>query len=176
MTVIYIDGQWYDRSNAKISVFDHGLLYGDGVFEGMRVYGGKTFKLKQHIDRLYGSAFRAQFISGLIQPAMMFIGNLNYVLVAVIGGLRVASGSISLGDVQAFIQYTRQFSQPIMQVASMASLIEQSPSCKRATCFREHSSSLFVGQRPAQKVFRIHDNRHLNEAHTRTNIPQKSEV
>ncbi len=56
MTVIYIDGQWYDRDNAKISVFDHGLLYGDGVFEGMRVYGGKTFKLKQHVDRLYDSA------------------------------------------------------------------------------------------------------------------------
>ena len=56
MTVIYIDGQWYDRTNAKISVFDHGLLYGDGVFEGMRVYGGKTFKLKQHVDRLYDSA------------------------------------------------------------------------------------------------------------------------
>ena len=56
MTVIYIDGQWYDRNNAKISVFDHGLLYGDGVFEGMRVYGGKTFKLKQHVDRLYDSA------------------------------------------------------------------------------------------------------------------------
>jgi len=56
VTVIYIDGQWYDRNNAKISVFDHGLLYGDGVFEGMRVYGGKTFKLKQHVDRLYDSA------------------------------------------------------------------------------------------------------------------------
>ncbi|HSR91765.1 MAG TPA: branched-chain-amino-acid transaminase [Gemmatimonadales bacterium] len=56
MTVIYIDGQWYDRNNAKNSVFDHGLLYGDGVFEGMRVYGGKTFKLKQHVDRLYDSA------------------------------------------------------------------------------------------------------------------------
>jgi branched-chain amino acid aminotransferase len=41
VTVIYIDGQWYDRNNAKISVFDHGLLYGDGVFEGMRVYGGR---------------------------------------------------------------------------------------------------------------------------------------
>ncbi len=51
---------------------------------------------------------------------MMFIGNLNYVLVAVVGGLRVASGSLSLGDVQAFIQYSRQFSQPLTQVASMA--------------------------------------------------------
>jgi len=79
---------------------------------------------KQHNDRLYGSSFKAQFISGIIQPAMMFIGNINYVLVAVVGGLRVASGSISLGDVQAFIQYSRQFSQPITQVAAMANLLQ----------------------------------------------------
>ena len=55
---------------------------------------------------------------------MMFIGNINYVLVAVVGGLRVASGAISLGDVQAFIQYSRQFSQPMTQVASMANLLQ----------------------------------------------------
>lgn len=56
MSVIYIDGKWHDRDSAKVSVFDHGLLYGDGVFEGMRVYGGKTFKLPEHVDRLYDSA------------------------------------------------------------------------------------------------------------------------
>ncbi|GAB2585731.1 ABC transporter ATP-binding protein [Streptomyces capparidis] len=78
----------------------------------------------EHNEALYESSFRAQFVSGLIQPAMMFIGNLNYVLVAVIGGLRVASGSMSLGDVQAFIQYSRQFSHPITQVASMANLLQ----------------------------------------------------
>jgi branched-chain amino acid aminotransferase len=54
--LVYIDGAWLDRESAKVSVFDHGLLYGDGVFEGMRVYGGKTFKLQEHIDRLYDSA------------------------------------------------------------------------------------------------------------------------
>jgi ATP-binding cassette subfamily B multidrug efflux pump len=75
-------------------------------------------------QRLYESGFHAQFISGLIQPAMMFIGNVNYVLVAVVGGLRVASGALSLGDVQAFIQYSRQFSQPLTQVASMSNLIQ----------------------------------------------------
>jgi ATP-binding cassette, subfamily B, multidrug efflux pump len=79
---------------------------------------------REHNERLYASSFRAQFISGLIQPAMMFVGNLNYVLVAVVGGLRVASGSLSLGDVQAFIQYSRQFSQPLTQVASMANLVQ----------------------------------------------------
>ena len=77
-----------------------------------------------HNDALFASSFRAQFISGIIQPAMMFIGNLNYVLVAVVGGLRVASGALSLGDVQAFIQYSRQFSQPLTQVASMANLLQ----------------------------------------------------
>ena len=56
MTTIWLDGQWLDRESAKVSVFDHGLLYGDGVFEGMRVYQGKTFRLKEHVDRLYDSA------------------------------------------------------------------------------------------------------------------------
>jgi ATP-binding cassette subfamily B protein len=78
----------------------------------------------EHNETLYQASFRAQFISGTIQPAMMFIGNLNYVLVAVVGALRVASGSLSLGDIQAFIQYSRQFSQPITQVASMANLLQ----------------------------------------------------
>ena len=53
---IYIDGKYYDEKNAKISVFDHGLLYGDGVFEGIRAYNGRVFKLEEHIDRLFYSA------------------------------------------------------------------------------------------------------------------------
>src|SRR5947199_9206196 len=53
---IFIDGQYFDESNAKISVFDHGLLYGDGIFEGIRAYNGRVFKLKEHIDRLFCSA------------------------------------------------------------------------------------------------------------------------
>jgi ATP-binding cassette subfamily B protein len=77
-----------------------------------------------HNDALFEASFRAQFVSGLIMPSMMFIGNLNYVAVAVVGGLRVASGSMSLGDVQAFIQYSRQFTQPLTQVASMANLLQ----------------------------------------------------
>ena len=77
-----------------------------------------------HNDKLYESSFKAQFISGIIQPGMFFLSNLNYVAVAVIGALQVASGAISLGDVQAFIQYSRQFSQPLTQVASMANLLQ----------------------------------------------------
>ena len=53
---IYIDGKYYDERDAKISVFDHGLLYGDGIFEGIRAYNGRVFKLKEHIDRLFCSA------------------------------------------------------------------------------------------------------------------------
>jgi ATP-binding cassette subfamily B multidrug efflux pump len=75
-------------------------------------------------EALFASSFKAQFISGLIQPAMTFIGNINYVFVAVVGALKVASGQLSLGDVQAFIQYSRQFSQPMSQVASMANLLQ----------------------------------------------------
>ncbi|HET8648708.1 MAG TPA: branched-chain-amino-acid transaminase [Gemmatimonadales bacterium] len=56
MTTIWLDGEWHDRETAKVSVFDHGLLYGDGVFEGIRVYGGKIFRLSEHLDRLYDSA------------------------------------------------------------------------------------------------------------------------
>jgi len=82
----------------------------------------RTFAAKN--DELYTAAFGAQFVSGIIMPTMMFVGNLNYVLVAVIGGLKVASGQISLGDVQAFIQYSRQFTQPLTQVASMANLLQ----------------------------------------------------
>lgn len=75
-------------------------------------------------EELYKASFSAQFVSGLIMPIMMFIGNLNYVAVAVLGGVRVASGSLSLGEVQAFIQYTRQFTQPLSQVASMTNLMQ----------------------------------------------------
>ena len=75
-------------------------------------------------EQLYGAGFGAQFISGTIQPAMMFLGNLNFVAIAVIGGLRVSSGTLSLGDVQAFIQYSRQFTQPLTQRASMLNVLQ----------------------------------------------------
>lgn len=73
---------------------------------------------------LYSASFGAQFISGLIMPATFFVGNLVYVLIAVVGGFMVTSGSLSLGDVQAFIQYSRQFTQPLSQLGSMANLLQ----------------------------------------------------
>jgi ATP-binding cassette, subfamily B, multidrug efflux pump len=102
------------------------------VFTGhalVKVFGRQreveqTFSDKN--DELFDAAFGAQFISGTIQPAMMFLGNLNYVAIAVIGGLRVASGNISIGDVQAFIQYSRQFTQPLTQLAAMFNVLQSS--------------------------------------------------
>lgn len=75
-------------------------------------------------QELYAASFKAQFMSGVIQPSITFITNLNYVAIAVIGGLRVAQGSLSLGDVQAFIQYSRQFTQPITQTASIMNVLQ----------------------------------------------------
>jgi ATP-binding cassette, subfamily B, multidrug efflux pump len=93
----------------------------------VRVFGHQAEAeqaFRERNEELYQASYGAQFLSGIILPAIMFIGNLNYVFIAVIGGLRVASGSMSLGDVQAFIQYSRQFSQPLTQVASMSNLLQ----------------------------------------------------
>ncbi len=75
-------------------------------------------------EQLFDSSFGAQFISGTIQPMMMFLGNLNYVAIAVVGGIQVSNGSMSIGDIQAFIQYSRQFTQPLTQMASMVNVLQ----------------------------------------------------
>jgi ATP-binding cassette subfamily B protein len=93
----------------------------------VRVFGRQqevNARFAEENERLFSASFGAQFLSGLIMPMMMFIGNLNYVIIAVVGGLRVASGTMSLGDVQAFIQYSRQFTQPVTQVAAMINLLQ----------------------------------------------------
>ncbi|MFM9441905.1 ABC transporter ATP-binding protein [Streptomyces acidiscabies] len=93
----------------------------------VKVFGRQRESAQQFAeqnDALYEAGFKAQFNSGIMQPLMLFVSNINYVLVAVVGGLRVASGSLSIGDVQAFIQYSRQFSMPLTQVASMANLVQ----------------------------------------------------
>jgi ATP-binding cassette subfamily B protein len=114
--------QW--RNTGELNGIIEETFTGHGVVKvfGRQKEAREAFTTKN--DELFGAAFGAQFISGIIMPTMMFIGNLNYVLVAVVGGLRVASGSMSLGDVQAFIQYSRQFTQPLTQVASMANVLQ----------------------------------------------------
>lgn len=81
-------------------------------------------RFREKNEELFSASFGAQFISGLIMPALTFIGNLVYVGIAVVGGLQVASGAMQLGDVQAFIQYSRQFTQPLAQLGSMANLLQ----------------------------------------------------
>ena len=81
-------------------------------------------KFNEKNAELFEASYGAQFISGIIQPAMMFFGNLNYVAIALIGGLRVASGQMSIGDIQAFIQYSRQYTQPLTQLASMINVMQ----------------------------------------------------
>ena len=93
----------------------------------VKVFGHRQESIAQFDtanERMYESSFKAQFISGIIQPALTVIANLNYVAIAVIGGLRVASGTMSLGDVQAFIQYSRQFTMPITQIAGVANILQ----------------------------------------------------
>lgn len=111
---------WTGRLNGHIEEMYSG-------HELVKVYGHRQRAI-EHFDTLneamYEASFRAQFISGTIQPAMNFVSNLGYVGIAVLGGLRVASGSMSLGDVQAFIQYSRQFAMPITQLASMVNLLQ----------------------------------------------------
>lgn len=81
-------------------------------------------QFREFNDDVYGSSFGAQFFSGLVSPATVFIGNISYVAVAVVGGLQVATGQISLGSIQAFIQYVRQFNQPLTQVAGMYNTLQ----------------------------------------------------
>ncbi|MEV6808973.1 ABC transporter ATP-binding protein [Streptomyces sp. NPDC051132] len=114
--------QW--RSTGKLNAHIEEMYTGHAL---VKVFGRQEESAQQFAEQneaLYQAAFKAQFNSGVMQPLMMFVSNLNYVLVAVVGGLRVASGALSIGDVQAFIQYSRQFSMPLTQVASMANLVQ----------------------------------------------------
>ncbi|TDV52067.1 ABC transporter ATP-binding protein [Actinophytocola oryzae] len=81
-------------------------------------------EFRKRNEELYQASSGAQFVSGLIMPSMMFLSNISYVLIAVVGGLRITSGTMTLGEVTAFIQYSRQFTQPLTQVASMANLLQ----------------------------------------------------
>jgi ATP-binding cassette subfamily B protein len=81
-------------------------------------------RFREENEAMYKASFGAQFVSGIIMPATIFVGNLVYVVIAVVGGIFVTGGSMSLGDVQAFIQYSRQLGQPLSQLGSMANLLQ----------------------------------------------------
>ncbi|HEU5348987.1 MAG TPA: ABC transporter ATP-binding protein, partial [Ktedonobacterales bacterium] len=93
----------------------------------VKAFGGEAKAVvifNEHNDKLYQAGWRAQFVSGMIMPLMMSIGNIGYVFVAVIGGILVTRNAIQLGDIQAFIQYSRQFTQPITQLAAITNSIQ----------------------------------------------------
>ncbi len=111
-------------------------------------------------DELYASGFGAQFLVGIIQPAMMFFGNLNFVAIAVIGGVQVTNGAMTIGSVQAFIQYSRLFTQPLTQVASMFNVLQS-------------------GIASAERVFALLDAPEESpdpEEHDRSTVPVRGEV
>jgi ATP-binding cassette subfamily B multidrug efflux pump len=114
--------QW--STTGKLNGHIEEMYTGHALVKAFGRSGESLAAFDEYNESLFTSSYKAQFISGTIQPAMMFLGNLNYVLIAVVGALRVASGDLSLGGVQAFIQYSRQFSQPLTQVASMANLLQ----------------------------------------------------
>lgn len=114
--------QWrkVGRLNARVeeSFSGHALV---------KVFGREQDALEQFKEEnqeLYRASFKAQFLSGIMMPAMMFVGNLSYVGIAVLGGLMVASGQLRLGDVQAFIQYSQQFTQPLSELGGMAAVVQ----------------------------------------------------
>ncbi|MEU5538518.1 ABC transporter ATP-binding protein [Streptomyces sp. NPDC020362] len=149
--------QW--RSTGKLNAHVEEMYTGHTL---VKVFGRQEESAQQFAeqnDALYEAAFKAQFNSGVMQPLMMFVSNLNYVLVAVVGGLRVASGALSIGDVQAFIQYSRQFSMPLTQVASMANLV-QSGVASAERIFElldaeEQEADPVPGERPAELRGRV---------------------
>ncbi|MER5523386.1 ABC transporter ATP-binding protein [Streptomyces sp. NPDC002677] len=149
--------QW--RTTGKLNAHVEEMYTGHTL---VKVFGRQQESAQQFAEQneaLYEAGFRAQFNSGVMQPLMMFVSNLNYVLVAVVGGLRVASGALSIGDVQAFIQYSRQFSMPLTQVASMANLV-QSGVASAERIFElldaeEQEADPVPGERPAELRGRV---------------------
>jgi ATP-binding cassette subfamily B multidrug efflux pump len=114
--------QW--RSTGALNAHIEETFTGHAIVKSFGRQAEEEARFRRTNDELFESSFGAQFMSSLMQPATMFTGNLQYVIVAVVGGLRVASGAISVGDVQAFIQYSRTFSMPLTQLASMLNVFQ----------------------------------------------------
>ncbi len=112
-------------------------------------------KFNEQNELYYKSSWKAQFISGLIMPVMNFVKNLGYVFVAVVGGIKVAHGNLSLGDVQAFLQYVNQFTQPITQIANIANTIQATVAS-------------------AERIFQVLDEEEMQKTHVA--IPDKAET
>jgi ATP-binding cassette subfamily B multidrug efflux pump len=130
MLMKYIGGQARPRFMAQWRHTGDLNAQAEEVFSGHAIV--KSFgrqreaeaRFREDNDKLYEASFSAQFMANLIQPAMIFMGNVQYILIAVVGGLQISSGSLSVGGMQAMIQYARQFSQPLTHLASMAATFQ----------------------------------------------------
>jgi ATP-binding cassette subfamily B multidrug efflux pump len=114
--------QW--RHTGELNAIVEETFTGHAIVTAFGRQGDAEERFRKTNDALHDASFGAQFMSGSVQPAMMAVGNLDFLIVCVVGGLRVASGQLTLGGVQAFIQYSRQFSQPLSQVASMVNMFQ----------------------------------------------------
>lgn len=114
--------QW--RHTGELNALVEESITGHAIVKAFGKQGEVEARFRETNDKMYDASASAQFFSGSMQPMMMFVGNLNFIIVAVFGGLRVASGQLSIGDVQAFIQYSRQLQMPLSQVASMFNVFQ----------------------------------------------------
>jgi ATP-binding cassette subfamily B multidrug efflux pump len=114
--------QW--RYTGRVNGQAEEVFTGHSIVKSFGRQGDVEQRFADDNDELYRAAFGAQFTSGMIQPLMVFFGNVQFVLIAVVGGLRITSGAVSVGDVQAMIQYSRQFSQPLTMLASMSATFQ----------------------------------------------------
>ena len=108
-----------------------------GAHDVVKAFNGEEDSVKtfnEYNDALYDSAWKSQFLSGLMQPLSNFVGNLGYVSVCLLGGFLAGGNTITIGDIQAFIQYVRQFNQPIAQLAQTMNML-QSTAAAAGTCF-----------------------------------------
>lgn len=127
-------------------------MYGSHVV--VKAFNGEatsTEKFDEYNEKLYSSAWKSQFLSGLMQPVMNFIGNLGYVAVCILGGYLAAAGRITVGNIQSFVQYVRQFTQPITQVANISNVLQQTAAAaERVFEFLEEEEESADPAQPAQ--------------------------
>jgi ATP-binding cassette subfamily B protein len=114
--------QW--RHTGSLNAQAEEVITGHAIVKSFGRQRDVETRFRDDNDRLYEASYAAQFMASLIQPAMVFMGNVQFILIAVVGGLRISSGAITVGDVQAMIQYARQFSQPLTHLASMTATFQ----------------------------------------------------
>jgi len=118
----YFVAQW-DSTGALNGHIEESFT-GHNIIEAFNQQNKTIERFDKENEKVYEASFKAQFISRLIRPSVNFLNNVNYVIICIVGGIRVASGLLTLGGVQAFIQYSRQFTQPVVQVASIVNILQ----------------------------------------------------